>query len=55
MLSSNGWTHEECTIVRCHAAKCFRITLQHDDQREKDLYVDNFNVYKWIDGLGIIK
>ena len=55
VLRNNGWTHEECNIIRCHAANCFRITLQHDDQREKDLYVDNFDVYNWIKGLGIIK
>lgn len=55
VLDHNGWSKDECHIERCHAAMRFRITLQHDDGREKDFYIESGDVYSWIDSLGIIK
>ena len=55
VLDRNGWSKDECHIEHCHAAGRFRITLQHDDMREKDIYVEAYDIHKWIDSLGIIK
>lgn len=55
VLYRNGWNKDECHIERCHAAALFRITLQHDDMREKDIYIEAYDVHNWVDSLGIIK
>lgn len=53
-LKGNGWSSDVCTINRCHAALRYRITLKHDDGREKDLYIDTNTVYDWLDRLEIL-
>lgn len=40
VLGKHGWNHDEYEIERCHMAEAFRITLKHDDFREKDLYIN---------------
>ena len=54
VLTLNGWESTSYTIDRCHAALRYRLTLKHDDGREKDVYIDSNEVYGWIDSLGIL-
>ncbi len=42
-----GWNSGDYSIERCHAAMIYRITLKHDDGREKDLYIPSTDVYSW--------
>lgn len=42
-----GWESEDYKIERCHAAKRYRVTLKHDDGREKDIYVESDKVITW--------
>lgn len=44
---SVGWESDEYNIERCHAANIYRLTLKHDDGRQKDLYIDSGDVYTW--------
>lgn len=53
-LKDNGWSSEVCTIERCHAALRYRITLLHEDGRQKDLYIECSKVYDWLDSLEIL-
>jgi len=53
-LKDNGWSSEVCTIERCHAALRYRITLLHDDGRQKELYIECSKVYDWLDSLEIL-
>ena len=46
-----GWESDEYSIERCHMANCYRITLKHDDGREKDIYIEAADVYTWSVGL----
>ena len=46
-----GWESDEYSIERCHMANCYRITLKHDDGREKDIYIEAKDVYTWSVGL----
>ncbi|AUR91541.1 hypothetical protein NVP1161O_099 [Vibrio phage 1.161.O._10N.261.48.C5] len=46
-----GWESEGYSIERCHAANIYRLTLKHDDGREKDIYVDSSKIYGWSVGL----
>ena len=48
---SVGWESDEYNIERCHAANSYRLTLKHEDGRQKDLYVDSGDVYTWAVGL----
>ncbi|CAM0048442.1 hypothetical protein VPHK406_0097 [Vibrio phage K406] len=48
---SVGWESEDYSIERCHAANIYRLTLKHDDGREKDIYVASAEVYTWSVGL----
>lgn len=54
VLKGNGWSSDVCTIERCHAALRYRITLKHDDGREKDLYITLDSVYDWLNSLEIL-
>lgn len=47
VLSQNGWDHSEYTIERVHCAEAYRLTLKHDDFREKDVYIPSGEVYSW--------
>ncbi|CAH9017024.1 conserved hypothetical protein [Vibrio phage 193E37-1] len=46
-----GWNSDEYSIERCHAANIYRVTLKHEDGREKDLYIESSDVYTWSVGL----
>jgi hypothetical protein len=48
VLGKHGWKHDEYSIERCHAANNWRITLKHDDYREKDLYIPSNDVLTWV-------
>lgn len=48
VLGKQGWCHDEYSIERVHCANAYRITLKHEDFREKDLYIDSYDVYKWL-------
>lgn len=54
-LSSQNWKPEEYSIERCHVAKIFRTTLKHDNGRERELYIDQNEVFDWIDSLNILR
>lgn len=47
VLKGCGWEYDSYEIERCHMAEAFRITLKHDDFREKDLYINCNVVYDW--------
>lgn len=53
-LPVHNWKPEEYSIERCHVAKIFRVTLKHDDCRERELYIDQNEVFDWIDSLNIL-
>lgn len=42
-----GWESEDYEIERCHVAKRYRVTLKHNDGREKDIYVESNDVISW--------
>lgn len=42
-----GWGSDEYFVERCHAAEAYRVTLKHDDGREKDIYIESKDVYTW--------
>ena len=42
-----GWDSDEYSIERCHAANIYRITLRHDNGREKDIYLKSTEVCAW--------
>lgn len=55
VLDRHGWKHDEYKIERCHSALHYRITLRHYDGREKELYINSFDVYSWLEDLGILE
>ena len=48
VLKDIGWNNDYYTIERCHLANSFRVTLKHDDGREKDIYIPSTKVYSWV-------
>ena len=42
-----GWEDDEYSIEFCHAATNWRITLKHDDGREKDIFIPCGYVHSW--------
>lgn len=54
VLGRHGWNHEDYVIERCHAARNYRLTLKHDDGREKDLYIPSNDVLSWVESLDIL-
>lgn len=48
LLESTGWKDDCYSIERCHIANSFRVTLKHDDGREKDIYIPSTKVYSWV-------
>lgn len=55
VLHDIGWKHNEYDIERCHGAMNYRLTLKHDDGREKDLYIDSNTVHSWLETIGFVK
>ncbi|MCP3683616.1 MAG: hypothetical protein GY861_13095 [bacterium] len=53
VLAHNGWKHEEYQIERMHMSGYnFRLSLKHNDGREKELYIHGDDVYSWYRDLG---
>lgn len=55
VLHDVGWEHDEYDIERCHGAMVYRLTLKHDDGREKDLYIASDTVHSWLGTVGLVK
>ena len=53
-LPVHTWNINDYTIERCHTALRYRLTLKHNDGRERDIYIDASEVYDWVDGLRIL-
>lgn len=48
LLAYSGWKGDSYKLERCHIAQSFRVTLKHDDGREKDIYIPSSKVYDWV-------
>lgn len=48
LLMGNGWLENSYSIERCHmSGSVVRLTLKHEDERQKDLYIPINEVYSW--------